>query len=378
MKIAFHFTSKELGSSYGHEIYKRTFGVITRFRYTVVNSIVLVGDFLAPSGLSKDQWAAMLAALIDADENTWKRIDAEKVCHFMNENVFILCFESITKQAVEKLDNELQSFSSYIGAFEIDDSNPIHYNFYSGGLITYFRIMNNNINIITPDENGIDIAWEPFLKQIGFEEVKYEFTGNLYRSVFDKNHTFESARLIAEWKKSVNDLFGTVADTIIDRLFDAAPELGIKLWSALSNFEKCETTEQLAQVMTSCRRIFEYVTDCLFPATDKVVEGHSLKKDKYKNRLMQFAIEAKASNTNIDLIVANTTTLFEQWDKLLALANKGVHDEVYREETRRCLIRTVILLDDIVCLRTDPFEKNVTPNMRYFTMIDSLTKKYKK
>jgi hypothetical protein len=126
--------------------------------------------------------------------------------------------------------------------------------------------------------------------------------------------------------------------------------------TGLNTYHSSETTEQLAQVMATCRRTFEYVTDCIFPATSEVIDGHSLKQDKYKNRLYQFASDSAKSNTNIDLIVAATDLLFQQWDKLNKLANKGVHSDVFREETRRCVIRTILLLDDIVSLQFKPFE----------------------
>lgn len=93
------------------------------------------------------------------------------------------------------------------------------------------------------------------------------------------------------------------------------------------------------------------------------MDGHSLKADKYKNRLFAYADISRKSNTNIDLIVATTKTLFEQWDKLNSLSNKGVYSEVFRAETRRCLLRTIMLLDDIVSLKEKPFE--IKPNLNF-------------
>jgi len=167
---------------------------------------------------------------------------------------------------------------------------------------------------------------------------------------------FEEARRIAEWKRSSGALLAFIADDIISRLSDIAPELGNKLWSALKTFETAETNEQYAQVTASCRRIFEYVTDCIFPPTDEKIDGHSLKAPQYKNRLFAYADNSRKSDTNIDLIVASTVTLVEQWGKINELSNKGVHSEVYRSETRRCLLRTIMLLDDIVSLKVAAFE----------------------
>lgn len=111
--------------------------------------------------------------------------------------------------------------------------------------------------------------------------------------------------------------------------------------------------------MTSCRRVFEYVTDCLFPAINVIIDGHSLKKDKYKNRLLEFAKRELKSETNIDLIVTNTTSLFEEWHKLYELSNKGVHTEPHRQECRGCIIRTILLLDYLIAIKRTPFEVNI-------------------
>jgi hypothetical protein len=71
---------------------------------------------------------------------------------------------------------------------------------------------------------------------------------------------------------------------------------------------------------------------------------------------LQFLCGRLALIRNIDLICIEAKVLGEQIDKLAGLANKGVHSEVFRYETRRCLIRTLLLLDDIVSLRCEPFE----------------------
>jgi hypothetical protein len=57
------------------------------------------------------------------------------------------------------------------------------------------------------------------------------------------------------------------------------------------------------------------------------------------------------SDTNIDLICASTALLGEQLEKLGNLVNKGVHAEVSRQEARRCLLRTIMALDDILSLK---------------------------
>lgn len=71
--------------------------------------------------------------------------------------------------------------------------------------------------------------------------------------------------------------------------------------------------------------------------------------------MLAFAEREKKSDTNIDLININTKSLSEQIKKLNELINKGVHSDLYRSECRRCLLRTVLLLDDIASLKSSPF-----------------------
>ncbi|MGO4376407.1 hypothetical protein AB4Z21_37770, partial [Paenibacillus sp. MCAF20] len=146
-------------------------------------------------------------------------------------------------------------------------------------------------------------------------------------------------------KKRSSNLLAFLSDDVVTRLSDAAPELGNKLWATLKTFNDAETEEQYAQVTTSCRRIIEYVADSLFPPIDEQHEGRKLKGPHYKNRLLAFADIERRSETNIDVVVASTNLLSEQIDKLVNLVNKGVHTEVYRDEARRCLIRSIMLLD---------------------------------
>ncbi|MNJ78595.1 hypothetical protein D3C77_763900 [compost metagenome] len=70
--------------------------------------------------------------------------------------------------------------------------------------------------------------------------------------------------------------------------------------------------------------------------------------------MLAFADIERKSDTNIDVIVASTNLLKEQIEKLNNLVNKGVHAEVYREEARRCLIRTILLLGDLISLKREP------------------------
>ena len=84
--------------------------------------------------------------------------------------------------------------------------------------------------------------------------------------------------------------------------------------------------------------------------------GPKLGPTHYRNRLLAFADQVRQHDTEIDLVCASTDALNEQITKLLAVAQKGIHAETYRAETRRCLLRTILLLDDLVALKQGAFQ----------------------
>ena len=178
-------------------------------------------------------------------------------------------------------------------------------------------------------------------------------------TLFDGYHNFEHARRVAEFKRRTGYLLGYLVDDLISKLQDSCVEIGNKFWAALNSFERAETNEEYAHVATSCRRIIEYVTDNIFPPSNDDYNGFKLGKNNYRNRLLAFADKERKSDTNIDLISVSTKMLAEQLEKLNNLQNKGVHSEVMREEARRCLLRTIMILDDILALKIDQFPTRI-------------------
>jgi hypothetical protein len=371
MKAAFHFKVSPHKSIYGPPIIREVFFELLKLRGHLVNSKVSIGDLLVLDALTENNHGIVLNLLLQFEKQTWKKFKIENIHYLVDEIVFVVCFESIAKDTAEALDASLQKNPDYIGAYEINDADPYHWIWYGERIGPRFRIVNRVLYQLYASEQQMPEDSLLDLSGLGFQKIENEFTDMRY-SIFDANHNFESARRLAEWKSQAGNMLSTVIDNIISSLIDTAPNLGDKLWAMLNTYHSSETTEQLAQVMTTCRRTFEYITDNIFPATNEVIDGHSLKQDKYKNRLYQFASDNAKSETNIDMIVAATDLLFQQWDKLNKLANKGVHSEVFREETRRCVIRTILLLDDIASLRNKPFPIKTILDDSFKDMLDNI------
>ena len=357
MKVAYHFKADIENERYDYYFYKVVFPKLLDLKRQYFSSKILVGD-LSTYRFSSSNSNSILSRLLLIENKMWRRISFDNVPLLIEENVFVICFETIDNKCAQMLHDSLSENDKYIGAFEIDHEEELHWWLYGECLGTKFRIINRDLYLLELHKEFEDVDTQvelrEFFKKMLFNKVEVEYTDMRY-SIMDENQSYNKAKRLAQWRKSTESLFSSVIDEILGKLNDTAPDLGDKLWSITKTFENAETEEEYAQAMSSCRRVFEYVTDCIFPATNEIIDGHSLKKDKYKNRLFEFANRKLRSNTNIDLIVSNTNFLFEEWTKLYELANKGVHSVTLRQECRRCIIRTIILLDDIVSLRIEPF-----------------------
>lgn len=374
MKVAYHFKCTEIKGRYDKVFYKKTFDRLLDLKEPFISTKILVGDLLVHDFLTTfDDASDFLLYLFQIRGDSWKRIVDDKIKYFIEQDVFIICFETIQKEIAEKLHSSLITEEHYLGAFEIDNSIELHWWLYGEYIGPKFRILNRDINILVENESiesqDVFEHYKQLLHGIPFNKINSELS-NYRHSILDDNHNFENAKRATEWKKSSNSLFSTITDEIIAKLTDTAPELTDKLWTINHTFLEAQTGEQYALAMTSCRRLFEYITDCIFPATNEIIEGHSLKKDKYKNRLLEFAKRELKSETNIDLIVANTVSLFDEWNKLYELSNKGVHNEPHRQECRRCIIRTILLLDDLITIKQTPFEVKVKAEKFFNDLID--------
>jgi hypothetical protein len=378
VKIAFHFNADDpdFNGYYGSPIEQEFFSRLLTTRSEISFSTKMFrGDLLLFQSSYRSEtvgntvhqkfdrklFEALLESWMHPDNSVWSQLKSETLGHFSKGNVYVLCLESVDQRFGEALHRSLLDLKFYLGAQEVDDATRAHWLLYSNSLIAFLRVSSGKANIFHGGfgdsyEDYCDVALEETLKKAGFLEVKYESLNGKF-SIFDRYHDFSQAKRVSDWKRRSGIVLAFVADQVVTRIGDTAPELGNKLWAAFDLFDRAETNEQYAQVSASCRRTIEYVVDSIFPPVpDDQAWPYKLGQPNYRNRLLAFADQSRKSNTNIDLIVVSTKSLAEQIEKLEALINKGVHAEFYRAEARRCIIRTILLLDDILSLRDSDFD----------------------
>ncbi len=261
-----------------------------------------------------------------------------------------ICVEGISRRLVASIDDALQALPAYLGYMEVDDESPVHWALYTNSLCARYRITGRRLGILGDKEED-DPTKEAAMSHLPFDAIEWESL-NLRYSFWDKNHDFEAAKRGAAWRRIGSDFLSTIADGILVRLSDPCPDIRNRLFTIIDAFTRAETDEAYSQVALSCRRLIEHVADSLFPAQEK--DGR-LGEGKFHNRLLAFADQERKSDTNIDLICVSTKALAEQIEKLAKLVNKGVHQTAFQDEARRCIIRTILLLDDIIALKPSAF-----------------------
>ena len=373
MKCAFLFNADSFEYDYGTQIAEVVLRMLLNNEKLKVSTKIFIGDLLLyayahdsspiangyKQTFNSDKFSTLITSMLCPEKFIWKTITKKGIQTINNHNIYVACLECVDFSTAEYLDYELKNNNFYVGALEIYDASSAHWLLFTDSLIPKFRMLDKTIKLFHDELNDgePDFSVLEWLKNIGFKSAEFEQLNGRY-TIFDKYHDFEHAKRIAEWKSKGSEMLAFIAEEINSKLSDAAPGIGDRLWSLIRTFESAEVNEQYAQVCATCRRILEYIADTLFPVSNEKINGHDVGKNKYKNRLLAFADETRKSNTNIDVICISTEMLNEQIDKIIKLQNKGIHDEVYRHEARRCIIRTLMLLDDIISLKLDPFEIN--------------------
>lgn len=379
MKVAFHFDSRNLSAGIGGEFFNRQLlRAILADEEPDVSTRVFAGDLLLWSfaikaesvetvesggrtGISerhvfqRDSFIELAERWLAESVQGWHLLSRALIDAVFQDSVYTICLESVSALVAARLHERLSQHEGYLGVLEINDESGVHWGLYSMSLIPLLRVIGRTAYLFRDpwDEAETDDQ-AASLRGLGFRRVETEALNGKY-TIFDEYASFFHAQRVARWKQGAGSLLAFVADEVVTRLGDSAPELGPRLLAAFNALNRAEGGEEYAQVAVTCRRVVEYVTDAIFPPTEETRDGRKLGGPQFRNRLLAFADDQHRSDTNIDLVAISTDALRQQVEKLAALSNKGVHGEVVRAEARRCLLRTVMLLDDIISLKPTPF-----------------------
>lgn len=221
---------------------------------------------------------------------------------------------------------------------------------------------------------GIDITNEELtakatiagggFSNIGYIEDKYHdfvktkrgndrtyYTANLsqtltvVKSIAYKKASFYHKKYAYEHLPESN--FEVLKSKVEDVLFDIDPELAEQLMLAFKSVSS-KSEEEWSQGLTSCRRFFEKLADNLYPPSDKKINGRSLSKENYINRLWAYMDASIESKSNKDLAKKHVDLLGLYLQSTFKLSNKGVHTNLTRIEAIKTVMHIYLVCADLL------------------------------
>lgn len=108
------------------------------------------------------------------------------------------------------------------------------------------------------------------------------------------------------------------------------------------------SSENWTNACTAARRILLDFADAVYPPRDSLVDGRKVGQDDYKNRLWAHAKQKISSSINQDMVLAELNDLGKRIDAVYNLSNKGIHSVVEKDEADRVIMRTYLLIADLL------------------------------
>lgn len=154
--------------------------------------------------------------------------------------------------------------------------------------------------------------------------------------------------IFLRFKSSVDALLSAGAPDVLDQ-FAAVHR---RLRDAAASAPDLPLSEDVAQAVTTCRRILKAVADHLLPGLPgaRSSDGRSLNDASYKNRLYEWVKVNVASDTSTESVKASIGGIFERFSALDQLASKGVHASVGLQEAELCAISTYLAAGELLQL----------------------------
>lgn len=339
MNVAILFNSDHpiFGGYYGNPILKRI--LETKVLQSASRHMrVSIGDILTYSAAAKSK-TPTTSYLVKLCQKVYRPTEFDRlVRERLNEThgkttVYCWLFQNMNTKIAEALHVRLLPDPVYLGAMDVDFSNPIHLHLFRNSLIEVYRLRGKKCSIFYEmgENEDPDIVVKSMFEENGFD-VDYEDIG-ARRTIFDKYDTLDHFKRVIDFQR-VFAKFDGVDEDLASDLVLTLEELHPKLFDAFASaarvIERAETGEDLAQAALSGRRLLAQVADYLFPPQEKELKGRKIGKAEYKNRLWAYIEQTINEDETIDPQILQT--LGTEADRLVEMFNKGLHSDLKRDK----------------------------------------------
>lgn len=187
-------------------------------------------------------------------------------------------------------------------------------------------------------------------------KVKSGNDGTYYKHNLNRHINFVKKKAHALASEIYNELkfsgtvkssFDILKSSVDDKLLDLNPVLAeqiMLMFKAVSS----DKEEEWSHALTTSRRILEGLADELFPPCDTKLNGRSLGKTQYMNRLWAFMDKSIQSESNRELAKTHIDFLGSWMEKINRISNKGVHAEVNQLEAVKAAFHIYLSISDIL------------------------------
>ncbi len=355
MNVALLFNSDHtsLGGYYGPPVMDRILGagvVQKTNRYMRVS----IGDILTYGAASASE-TPTVAFLVELCRKAYQPRVFDQIIRDRLEvthgkcTVFCWLFQNMTATVANALHKKLVPDPAYLGAMDVEFSDPIHLWLFRNSLCERYRFYGPRCSVfyvMGENEDPDDVILAAFEKH-GFT-VSYEDIG-ARRTIIDSYDTLDHFKRIGDFERVFSGFDNLSVDCLSDvvcSLEELHPRLFDVFASAARGFERAETQEDYAQVALSGRRLLEKFADYLFPPRDEEWKGRKVGRSQYKNRLWAYIEQVIAGSVNADGCAL--TRLGKEADRLVDLFNAGLHADPTREKVESSFIDLMLWLSEVI------------------------------
>lgn len=164
-------------------------------------------------------------------------------------------------------------------------------------------------------------------------------------------YTDVNERIFERFRSQVDEAMAKGAPQVLDQFIAVYRRLREAAQSPGSTVQ-----EDLAQAVTTCRRILKAVADHVLPGVRGATSesGSKLDDPAYRNRVHEFIAKNVISNSVADATEAAYGGLLERFKTLDVLANKGVHAQLGLREAELCAISTYLVTGELLAIAAQP------------------------
>jgi len=355
MNIAFLFNSDHpsFDGYYGRPIMDKILGT-QELQRTNRHMKVSIGNILTYSTVVESK-TPQISSLIKLCHALYRPKNFNHLIHDRieathgNATVFCWLFQNMTDSIAKAIHKKLIPDTTYVGAMDVDFSEPLHLNFFRNSLCEVYRLHGKQCSVFYDmgHNEDPDIVVQESFEQFGFN-VDYEDIG-ARRTIFDKYDSLEHFKRVEDFKFVFSGFHGLNADHASDLaicLEELHPKLFDTFASAARTINRAETEEDFAQAALSGRRLLESTANYLFPPQNETWNGRKVGNPEYKNRLWAYIEKTITELGNTDTAILQT--LGDEVDRLVKLFNAELHANPTKDKVEAAFSALVIWISKVI------------------------------